>query len=312
MDIVPWSGGVLVSAMVYNYYDEIDSTWSFFKVISLDNPENPHIIGSLPIERQGTYAGFCFGMAVNEEIVYVPHLWWTDAGSYIISIEDPTQPEILSYINVSDAFHDPIAVEHDFLFSYNTIFSLADPIHPIPIGQIDRSLRHPISQVVSVQNGLVAISDYGETNFHLYNVRDPEEPFLLDAITLPDDPKGILMDDGFIYVVESSGIEVLHYTGADAVPLTETHTPASLQLSSIYPNPFNAQLNITYSVPSESAVTLELFDLSGRLVTTPVEGNQKAGSHTTHWDGSNVTSGIYLVRLVSSDQTVTRKVALIR
>ncbi len=312
IDIAPWSRGVLASAMVYNYDDDVDSTWSCFNVISLDNPENPEVIGSLSIDRQGAYAGFCFGMAVNEEMVYIPHLWWTFSGSYIISIEDPSQPEIVSHLEEEDAFYYPIALEHDLMISYGTIFSLADPVHPERIGQIDRSLREPLFLVTSIQHGLVAVSDYGETNFHLYNVRNPEEPFLIDAITLPDNPTAILMEDGLIYVVENSGIEILQYTGGDAVQESKVNVPNTLTLRSIYPNPFNAQVNITFEVPNETEVSLELFDLNGRLVTTLVEDRLNAGSYTTHWDGAEMTSGIYLVRLKSDVQTITRKIVLVR
>ena len=198
------------------------------------------------------------------------------------------------------------------MISYGTIFSLADPVHPERIGQIDRSLREPLFLVTSIQHGLVAVSDYGETNFHLYNVRNPEEPFLIDAITLPDNPTAILMEDGLIYVVENSGIEILQYTGGDAVQESKVNVPNTLTLRSIYPNPFNAQVNITFEVPNETEVSLELFDLNGRLVTTLVEDRLNAGSYTTHWDGAEMTSGIYLVRLKSDVQTITRKIVLVR
>ena len=92
----------------------------------------------------------------------------------------------------------------------------------------------------------------------------------------------------------------------------ESVIPNEFTITSIYPNPFNAQLNITYEVRSEADVLLELFDLNGRLVTTLVDSRLTAGSHTTHWDGSALTSGIYLVRLKSENKIITKKIVLAR
>lgn len=95
-----------------------------------------------------------------------------------------------------------------------------------------------------------------------------------------------------------------------SAPLESNPLPTEFSLTSIYPNPFNAQLNIAYDVSTTMDVTLELFDLTGRLVSTLVDAQLTAGSHTAHWDGSTMTSGIYLVRLKSEERTLTRKIVL--
>ncbi len=99
--------------------------------------------------------------------------------------------------------------------------------------------------------------------------------------------------------------------GLWVVEMKSAPLPSRMGIISTYPNPFNAQINITYEVPNETDVSLELFDLNGRLVTTLVEHRLTAGSHTTqHWDGSALTSGIYLIRLKSDTRTITRKIVL--
>ncbi len=93
---------------------------------------------------------------------------------------------------------------------------------------------------------------------------------------------------------------------------SERLSPEEFGMTAIYPNPFNAQISISYDVPSETDVSLELFDINGRLVTTLVERRLTAGSFTTHWDGSALTSGIYLIRLKSDERAITRKIVLVR
>jgi hypothetical protein len=73
--------------------------------------------------------------------------------------------------------------------------------------------------------------------------------------------------------------------------------PAAYKLFENYPNPFNPSTTIRYSVPELSAVTLEICDISGRLVSELVHGDIEAGTHTVDFDGSLLASGIYVYKI---------------
>lgn len=77
--------------------------------------------------------------------------------------------------------------------------------------------------------------------------------------------------------------------------------PKEYVLSAAYPNPFNPQTTLEYALPVQSKVECCVFDLSGNLVKE-FSYNQNAGTHTITWDGSNVSSGIYLIRFVAEAQ----------
>jgi hypothetical protein len=62
------------------------------------------------------------------------------------------------------------------------------------------------------------------------------------------------------------------------------------------PNPFMDQTTFRYSVPIEAQIRLELFDISGRLVSTIVNEQMEAGSYEVNFDGSALPRGIYLCR----------------
>ncbi len=64
-----------------------------------------------------------------------------------------------------------------------------------------------------------------------------------------------------------------------------------------YPNPFNPSTNISYKLSEKGYVTLKIYDVLGKLVTTIVDGQKEAGSYTAKFDGSRCGSGIYFVRL---------------
>jgi hypothetical protein len=79
-----------------------------------------------------------------------------------------------------------------------------------------------------------------------------------------------------------------------------------------YPNPFNSVTKISYDLPTSGHLSLKVYDISGRLVETLVDGRQAAGTHTLHWDASGIASGIYFYRLTTADGYYARKMLLLR
>ena len=84
-------------------------------------------------------------------------------------------------------------------------------------------------------------------------------------------------------------------------------------LEKIYPNPTNAQVNILFTLPNEDDITLEVFDITGKLVQAINLGFMQRGQHNISWSVHNVSSGIYHVVLRNEQQVFdTRKVAIIK
>jgi len=72
--------------------------------------------------------------------------------------------------------------------------------------------------------------------------------------------------------------------------------PEKFSLSQNYPNPFNPVTIIKYQVSGRMFVTLKVYDLIGRLVTTLVNEEKDAGYYQANFDGSNLASGLYLYK----------------
>ncbi len=92
----------------------------------------------------------------------------------------------------------------------------------------------------------------------------------------------------------------------------ETEVPSRVVLHQNYPNPFNPATTIKYELPEAAEVRLNVYDLSGRLVATLVDGQMSAGTHEVRFDATHLSSGIYFYRLQSGDQTLSRNFTLIK
>jgi hypothetical protein len=92
--------------------------------------------------------------------------------------------------------------------------------------------------------------------------------------------------------------------------VAENFVPASYVLGQNYPNPFNPTTSITFGLPKDSEVTLEVFDSMGRVVATLAKGRYQAGLHTVTFDAKDLPSGVYLYRLKAGDFVSVKKLVL--
>ena len=75
------------------------------------------------------------------------------------------------------------------------------------------------------------------------------------------------------------------------------HVVETFALNNAYPNPFNPETQLTFTLPEAGEVSLKIYDIAGREVFTLLEGMMSVGAHTVKWNASNMPSGIYFARL---------------
>jgi hypothetical protein len=117
-------------------------------------------------------------------------------------------------------------------------------------------------------------------------------------------------------LAKSSGPEAV--LRPEAQPESEpVELPTELTLDAIYPNPFNIQTVIQYSLPHETDVSLVIFNIRGQHVRTLVNEKQEPGKKSVHWNGRNandfvVATGTYIVRLQAGPQRFVQRVTLVK
>ncbi|MDK9699009.1 MAG: T9SS type A sorting domain-containing protein [bacterium] len=89
--------------------------------------------------------------------------------------------------------------------------------------------------------------------------------------------------------------------------------PTMFSFGSVYPNPFNSSTTISYAIPKSSNVELKLFDLTGREVRTIYSNqNQASGSYRLSFDGKELATGTYFIRLQAGRQAQFQKIVLLK
>jgi len=93
--------------------------------------------------------------------------------------------------------------------------------------------------------------------------------------------------------------------------------PSTYELYQNFPNPFREQTTIKYQIPTESNVRITIYNATGQLVRTLIDGEKKAGEYTTVWDGRNnrgekVLSGSYFYQIEAGDYRSPKKMILVK
>ena len=88
--------------------------------------------------------------------------------------------------------------------------------------------------------------------------------------------------------------------------------PERLTLHSAYPNPFNPSTVISFDLSDADMVSLDIFDLNGKQVSSLISEYMIPGSHQINWNPGNLSSGIYLVNLVVGTETLNQKITYIK
>ncbi len=156
------------------------------------------------------------------------------------------------------------------------------------------------------------IADYPDTE-HALTALAQEVGFALEAEDLTaaqtalaameaDFPEEVLTEAARAYFVLLVGEEALP-ARAEATPLVASATSATSEtlangfvLHAAYPNPFNPQTVVPFSVTTTSRVELSVFDMLGRRVTTLADSRYEIGAYSLVFDGASLPSGMYSLR----------------
>ncbi|MCB1060715.1 MAG: T9SS type A sorting domain-containing protein [Calditrichaeota bacterium] len=103
-----------------------------------------------------------------------------------------------------------------------------------------------------------------------------------------------------------------HASAPLAVERVGATLPTEISFEAAYPNPFNPATQLSFSIPSASRVTLNLFDVTGRVIATLADDQFQAGSYAVTWNAESFASGTYFARLETAGFTHTQKLVYLK
>ncbi len=110
-------------------------------------------------------------------------------------------------------------------------------------------------------------------------------------------------------IVKEPGGPIQYITNIDN---DENSFPLQYKLHQNYPNPFNPTTHIKYDIPKLTKVKIDVFNILGQKVTTLVDMNQKAGTHSVDFNGSQFASGLYFYKIQAENFKSVKKMLLVK
>ena len=160
----------------------------------------------------------------------------------------------------------------------------------------------------------------GAQDFHLMAI---DCGYLLDSACI--DAGDPAVTDSLLDCSHGLGVlrsDIGAYGGRGDGPVTAIsgegpRVPRTIQLFQNYPNPFNPVTTVRFGLPEKADVTLEVYDVSGRLVSVLADGEYPPGEHEVVWqgrdaDGHGVAAGVYFCRMRSGEFEAQRKMILLK
>jgi hypothetical protein len=157
------------------------------------------------------------------------------------------------------------------------------------------------------------ITEGNQTNRKVFGAMRDVDGFFDD-----DNGPGGAIYNPYIFVNNAANpptAEVVRRGGEDDISVANEpgpELPEGLTLGQAYPNPLRGTATVAYRLDRGQEVALRVYDLTGRLVATLVEGFRPAGDHAVAFDGRGLAAGTYLYRLEADGAVVSRMMTVLR
>ena len=323
----PISDGTTLSIVGAAYWPDSQSTMipdtTAYPVYKYSNTAQS--VGALRFEDEYALLYFAFPYeCINpNQIGYTPRLEvmenildWFDSLSlpahfFIFDREVETGSAVTIPVFTSAVEYENLILSYDFDLSWDPMV-LEIGVEPISIEgtitpedwQVDYDSSTPGVLSISASSVSTDLSGIGtliKVNFQVIGqIGDETELSISNAVF--NEPLEIITHSGNITI-----------TGVGISDAPDNIQPVDFQITSIYPNPFNPETTIEFSLPESGWLDAEVYNIKGERVTILHSGFLNAGSHAFRFDGANLASGIYIIRLESDNMgSIAQKLVLMK
>jgi hypothetical protein len=155
---------------------------------------------------------------------------------------------------------------------------------------------------------------WAEGELGAVDISNPNSPIQTGTFSGSDWGRGVAAKNNIVlFGDQRAGVWVLQNNLVTSVQEhVTTMSPQVIQLYQNFPNPFNPRTTFELYMPKRGRAALEVYDLLGRKVITLLDKNVESGSHRISFDASWLSSGVYFYTLRTENNSITRKMLIIR
>lgn len=241
--------------------------------------------------------------SVNDPVLVIESADYSDSGDYYVMVANETLPGLVLTSEVTKlAIIESIDLQ---------VPVPVEPVNGAHVTQPFSLLWEPHDNDRNYQIRLASDSDFQDLLLDTLITAETHS-LLVDGLNLAETDIWWTLRAGAFGVFSGwSEPEMIHLgqtvslTGLDEVP-------GSFKLMQNYPNPFNPATVIGITLPESRKVRLEVFSLTGQRVAVLADRSMGAGTHRFEFNGSGLTSGLYLYRLQAGEFSYSRKMLLLK
>lgn len=282
---------------------------SELRIFDVSAPADPVLLGDCDLGR-----GFVDAIFLSGDYAYIAS---EREGLVIANISDPYNPVVVgNYWAGYGYYRVGVSAGHAYLPKGNIgleIVDVSDPSGPsfVSIYDTDGSATD-----VGVLDDFAYIAD-GPSGLQIIDVTDPANPVFAAGFETLESANEIFLTGGYIFLMDRYSLLILHFNQQTGIIEESDRLPSSHAVFRNYPNPFNSSTTITFSYYEVDDVSIEVYDITGRLIRELETINKEGGEIKAVWDatdnsGRRVSSGIYFVRVETPQAVETQKILYLR
>ncbi len=277
-----------------------DTTWVTYDTVNSGLPDN--FVKTLMIEDSVLWIGH-FTISANFGLTKFDGTNWT-----IYNILNSGLPSgLIGQITVDFMNNKWIATSFGGLAKFNTLFNNWTVYNSTNSGLPENNLYSVLTdgnkKWIGTQGS--GLTYYNDTSWLVYTTSN--SPLPSNAVFNID-----LDRDKNLWICTAGGLVIYNPVGIIGIYNIQRNHPLDFLLYQNYPNPFNPQTNISYELRVTSYVTVQIYDITGKLITDLVKQKQNAGKHVIIWDASAYPSGVYFYKLDVDNYSLTKKMVLVK
>jgi len=209
------------------------------------------------------------------------------------------------------------AFDYDEKADYTPVYIDLSAINTTDLKEIGLFLDDVCVGAVVVEDSLEMICAYLEDGESL-DAGDVELEFVYESKSAPQCMQSIKVKDEDLIKADPCNLpDYPVYHIKIKSPEENNLTPPPLALEHNYPNPFNPETTIRYSIDEPGSVYLEVYNLKGQLVKSLVSGEVSKGRYSIVWNGTDnhsnaCSSGVYFYKLRTKNKTMVQKMLMLK